>query len=218
MKLNLKSVLLAAVALLALPLARAQLTLHNFSAFESANTVFVGDWELTGDTIGTGSPRSGFAQGAGFYTFAGGSNSDTASAFYFFDAPLNMTGLSLLQVSARLLAGNTAPTFTISLFDSLGESAFAVFSTAAFAGPGFTTLSAALTFSPGFDRADLSSFQISGNVLGGSATLGISLDHLAVAAPRALTAVPEPAAYGWVSVAILGGAIVFSRKKRRRAE
>jgi hypothetical protein len=198
-----KSKLLLLSARLAAPFASAQITLNDFSAFASpTNTFFTGDWELTGDPAGSSSPRASFSQGAGFYNFAGGSNADTATAVYFFDAPLNITGLSLLQVSARLVAGNTAPALTITLFDSTGGSAFAVVAPSAFAGAGFTTLSSVLTFS-GFNASDLSSFQLSGNVVNGSNTLNLSIDNLAVAAPRVITPVPEPAAYGALGVVAL---------------
>ncbi len=206
--------LAAALALWAAPFAAAQITIENFSAFQSPNTYFLGDWELNGDAGGTNSPRASFSQGAGFYNFAGGSNNDSASAFEFFNAPINITGNSLLQVSAKLLAGNTAPTFTISLFDSIGESAFAVFSTASFSSASFSTITTALTFSPGFDRTDLSSLQISGNVVGGTAKLGLSLDNVAVSAPRILTPVPEPATYGVFAVA---GLLALIHRRRIRS-
>ena len=198
------------LALLLVPFARAQLTLQNFSAYSSPNTYFLNSWELTGDPGGTNSPRSSFSQGAGFYNFAGGTNDDASGTFFFFSAPQNLGSLTLLEVSARTLAGNLAPTFTISLFDSLGESAFATFATSAFAGAGFTTVQTALTFSPGFDKTDLSSFLISGNTLGGAALLNLAFDNLAVVAPRAVTAVPEPSAYGLAAAALLA-AVAFRR-------
>lgn len=216
MKTKLKSFLLASMGLFAASLASAQTTLETFSAFESGNTYFLGNWELNGDAGGTNSPRPSFSQGAGFYNFAGGSNSDTASAFSFFNTAVDITGYSLLEVSAKLLAGNTAPTFTISLFDSLGESAMATFATASFSTAGFTTFSTALVFSPGFDVKDLSSFSISGNVIGGSDVLSFSLDNLAVSAPRALTAVPEAstfALFGGLALFVLIGARGFRRRR-----
>ena len=206
-----KSTFLFLAAVLAAPLASAQITLHNFSAFESPNTFFVGDWELNGDPIGTHSPRASFAQGAGFYTFTGGSNSDSAAAVYFFDTPIDITGHSLLEVSAQLFAGNTASSLTITLFDSLGESAFAVVAPEAFAGLGFTTISTALTFSSGFNSSDLSSFQLSGNVVGGNQTLSLSLDQLSVAVP---VPVPEPSTYGALACGFIA-TLAIARRLRR---
>ena len=211
MNIPLKTSLLAAAALLAAPFASAQLTLQNFSAFESANTFFVGDWELNGDAGGTHSPRLSFSQGAGFYTFAGGSDSDTSSAFYFFDGPIDITGLSFLQLSARLEQGNTAPAFTITFFDSLGESASARVSLDTFAETNFSTFATELTFSAGFNTTDLSAFQISGNVIGGDQILGVSLDNLAVSVP-----VPEPSTYGLLGGALIG-VLIFVRRVRRSA-
>ena len=202
--------LLAIGSVLGAPFASAQIILNDFSGYVSPNTYFTGDWEIAGDLTGTNSPRSSFSQGAGFYTFAGGTNNANASAVTFFDAPLDITGYSILQVSAHLGLGNTAPTLTVSLFDSLGGSAFAVLPTSAFANAGFTTLSTLLTYSPGFDANDLESFALSGNVIGGNAVFDISIDRLVLAAP---VAVPEPSAY-----AILGSVfviiLVFARKLR----
>lgn len=209
--------LLLAAALLLAPLARAQVTLQDFSAFESSNTFFLGSFELTGDAGGTTSPRSTFSQGAGFYNFIGGTNSDASSAFYFFNSSLNITGLSLLEVSARTLAGNAAPNFTISLFDSLGESASATFATSAFAGAGFTTVQTTLTFSPGFDRTDLSFFSISGNTVGGAALLNVAFNNLAVVAPAVVTAVPEPSAYGLAAASVLLALAALRGPARSRA-
>lgn len=200
--------------LLAPAFATAQLTLQNFSAFESPDTIFVGSWEANGDPIGTTSPRSTFSQGSGFYTFTGGTNADTAGVFYFFSAPRDITGLSLLEVSAHLLLGDVAPNFTVSLFDSLGESAFATFSVGNFTGVGFSTARTALTFSAGFDPADVSSFLISGGVVGGSASFDLAFDNLAVVAPRQIGAVPEPSTYGIAMLGLLGGVIAFGRRRR----
>lgn len=207
MKSSLKLALSAFAVILAAPFASAQVTIHDFSAFESPNTFFVGDWELTGDAGGTNSPRATFSQGAGFYNFVGGQNDDASMAFYFFSAPLDITGFSLLEISAQLVAGNTAPTFTVVLFDSLGESAFATYSTGAFATPGFFTINTDLTFSPGFNTADVSSFLLSGNIPGGTATLNLAVSNLAV------TAVPEPSTYGIGAALVLVG-IALARRKR----
>ena len=209
MKSNLKSILLGAALLASAPFASAQITLHNFSAFLSPDTFFLGNWELTGDPGGTNSPRASFAQVAGAYNFTGGTNADDASALYFFSAPLDISGLTLLQISARLLPGNTAPSFTITLADSSFNTAFAFFSTAAFARPDFTTVSVPLT-SFGFNAHDLASFQISGNIGGGTQLLNLSVDNLAVAAPR-LTAVPEPATYDALAALVLLGVIARRR-------
>ena len=212
---KLKSLLLPVALLCGASFASAQqVVLHDFSAFESpATTVFMGDWAANGDPFGgDATPIAGFSQGAGVYNISGGTNADTAGAFYFFSAPPgDLTGYSLLEVSAGLLAGNTAPTFTVSLFDANNESAFAVFLATTFAGPGLTTYGAELTFSPGFDATTLTSFQITGGVLGGTDALNISLDQLAVtnASP-----IPEPATYG-LFAGLVALAVALARRRRR---
>jgi hypothetical protein len=211
MKTTLKSSLLGAALLWVVPFASAQLTLQNFSAFESPNTYYVGDWELNGDVAGTNSPRLSFSQGAGFYSFTGGTDSETSSAYYFFDAPIDITGLTFLQLTARLEDGNTAPEFRVTFFDSLGESAFAVVPLSTFAQTNFSTFATELTFSAGFNAADLSAFQISGNAALGDQLLGISIDNLAVSVP-----VPEPSTYGLMGGALMG-VLIFVRRLRRPA-
>lgn len=217
MKLNLKSAWLAAAFLLATPFAQAQLTLQNFSAFESADTSFFGTWELNGDPTGTNSPRSTFSQGSGFYIFTGGTNGDTSGAFYSFSAPRDITGFTLLEVSAHMLLGNVAPAFTVSLFDSFGGSASAAFSLANFTGVGFSTVQTPLIFSPNFDRSSVLYFQLSGEAFGGIARFDVALDNLAAVAPRQIVAVPEPSTYGLAMVTLLGGVIAFSRRRRTAA-
>jgi hypothetical protein len=207
---KLKALLLAFTALVGAPFISAQVVvLHDFSSFESPNTFFLGDWELNGDPAGSNSPLASFSQGAGVYNFVGGSNSDTAAAFHFYLTPLDISGNTNLDISARLLPGNAAATFTVSLFDSLGESAFAVFSTAAFAGLNFITISEVLTFSPGFNPSDLAFFQISGGVSGGANPLNLALNNLAV------TPVPEPATYGAFAGLALVALVVLKRRCSR---
>lgn len=211
MKSSIKLGLSLLAALCAAPFASAQasVSVNDFSAFEGPNTYFLSDWELNGDAGGTNSPRATFSQGAGFYNFVGGLNDDASMAFNFFTAPLNITGLTLLEVSAQTLAGNTAPTFTISLFDSLGESAYGTFFTAGFAAGGFVTLHTALTFSGGFDATDVSSFSISGNVGAGNGldTLNLAVNQVSV------VPVPEPSTYGAIAAAMLVGIAILRRKR-----
>ena len=211
---TLKSFLL--LALLTAPFAHAQVTLHDFTAFESPDTTFFfGNWEATGNSSGSSSPRAGFGQGIGVYNFAGGRNDSDASAQYFYLAPINISGLSLLQVSAELLQGNTAPNFQITLFDDIGLGVTASFATASLSLGSFTTLTANLDFAAAsVDPTHLAGFQISGGLFGGTDTLSFALDRLAVAAP--VSAVPEPATYGLVAALALG-VVVGVRRLRPRA-
>jgi hypothetical protein len=198
--------------LLTAPFASAQIQLHDFSAFESpTNTFFLGDWELTGDAAGSTSPRASFVQEAGFYTFSGGTDSDMSSAFYFFDSPIDITGHSFLQLTARLETGNTAPAFTITLFDSNAIRATAVVASSTFEETNFSTFFTEFTFSAGFNTSDLAAFQISGNVFGGDQFLNFSVDNLALSVP-----VPEPSTYGLIGGAFIG-VLIFARRIRRSA-
>ena len=207
---KLKSSLLFAAALWSASFAAAQVTLHDFTAFESPATVFVGDWALNGDPIGgDATPIASFSQGAGFYNFVGGTNADTAGAYHFLSgSPGDLTTYGLLQISAQLLDGNTAGSFAVTLLNfGSGESAIAVFDPADFAGAGFTTVTAALSFSGSFDPTAVDAILI-GGVSGGTGTLNLSVDHLAAAAP---TPVPEPATYGLFAALVLGALIAHRR-------
>jgi hypothetical protein len=184
----------------------AQVTLNDFNAFESDNTFFVGNWEAGGGASTT--PRSSFSQGAGFYNLAGGSNADSAYVEYFFNAPVNITGLSLLQLSAELLPGNTAARFDVALFDLDGNSTLATFFTSSLSTASFLTLSANLDFS-GFHPTEVSSFRISGNAFVGADTLSVAVGNLALAAP--ISAVPEPSTYGLAAALALAGIAGFRR-------
>ena len=199
------------LTLLAAPFAGAQVTLNDFNAFESDNTFFVGDWEVSGGASTT--PRSSFSQGAGFYNLAGGSTADSAYVEYFFTAPLNVTGFSLLQLSAELLQGNTASRFDVILFDLDGNSTGTTFFTSSLSTSSFTTLSANLDFA-GIHPTEVSSFRITGNAFVGSDTLSLAVNNLALAAP--VSAVPEPSTYGLFAALALLGMIAGRRLSQRR--
>jgi len=201
---NMKASFLLAVTLCAAPFASAQLTLHDFTQFESPNAYFMGDWALN-EPSGDLSPLATFSQGAGIYNFVGGTNADTSGAFFFYNTPLHITGLNTLQITGKRLTGSTADTFTVALYDSSNESAFAVFSLADFSSTDFIGVAADLTYTPGFNQADLSSFQITGGIVNGTHALNISLDHLAA------TAIPEPSTYS-----LLGGLLVLGLAIVRR--
>jgi hypothetical protein len=221
MKTNSKSCLLFAAAVWASPFVSAQspINIHDFTAFQSPDTtLFVGDWALNGDPIsGDTNPIASFSQGAGFYNFIGGTNADTSGAYYFLPGSAgDLTGYGLLQISARLLEGNTASSFAVSLFNfASNETAVAIFDTADFAGAGFTSILAPLTPSGSFDFAGVDAFLI-GGVSGGTGTLNLAIDHLAVAARDGFNPVPESSTYGMLG-GVLVLAVVLSRRLRMKS-
>ncbi len=202
MKTRFKLIFLA-LAALAAPIASAQLVLQSFDSFESPNTFFVGSWDGGGNA-----PLPTFSQGAGNYRFEGGLNDDASGVYYFFNAPLDLTGYAVLEVSAQRLTDNAAATFSVKLFSG-SESAFAVFSTAEFPTSGFTNILAPLTFTPGFDLAAVDSFLITGDQVGGMEPLNFAVDRLAVSVP-----VPEPSTYGLLGAALIAAAVAGRRLRR----
>lgn len=209
MKSSLKLALSFFAALCAAPFASAQVSVlvHDFTAFESPNTFFIGDWELNGDAGGTNSPRASFSQGAGFYNFVGGSNDISAAALHFFDTPLDISGLTLLEVSAQILAGNAAELFKITLIDSIGIGAEAIFSATVFTSAGFFTATGNLTFDPLFDQTSVVGFQISGTAVGGVDALNLAVNQVSI------VAVPEPSTYGAIAAVMLVGVALLRRKR-----
>lgn len=184
--------------------------LNTFDAFESPNTTFVGSWAANGDTTsGDTAPIATFSQDVGSYVFDGGLNDDTSGVYYFFDTAMDVSGSSLLSISAQLLGGNTAATFQVTLFDNTGGSATAVFSTSDFVGSTFVTGTATLTTTTAFNATDVGSFVITGATLNGVDTLSLKIDELTASA----SAIPEPSTYA----ALAGvGALGLAAWRRRR--
>lgn len=204
---SLRILLVGIAALGAAPIASATaIVLHDFSAFESANTFFLGDWELNGEPGGTNAPRAGFTQGTGAYLFTGGTNEASSGAAHFLGTFLDATGLPELTLTAKRLAANAATGFTIALFDSsYVETAYATFAAADFSTADFTTVRATLTFSAGFNPLELAAFQVSGGVLGGADSFDFAFDTLAVSAPDPGTGVPDTMPVSLALALALGG-------------
>jgi hypothetical protein len=196
--------LLVAALLAGASTLHAQVTLETFSSFESADTLFYGDWSNSGDPFaGDPTPVATFSQGAGFYNFASVSNADSSFVEHAFAAPLNLAANDLLTLSLRLIADNTADSLTVFLIDAGLNTAFATFQTSGFNAAAFTQGTIAFTADAGFDPSAVSSFRISGNDPFTGGTLSVAIDDLSVTSSRSITAVPEPAAYGSIGALVL---------------
>jgi hypothetical protein len=216
MKPALIPVLFIAVLLAGANSAPAQVTLENFSSFESANTLFFGDWSNSGDPfVGDLSPASTFSQGAGFYNLASVTNADSSFVERSFTAPVNLGSNNLLSLSLRLLEDNTAESITVFLFDAGFHTAFATFQNNAFSTTTFIQQSVAFTADAGFSSSAVTSFRISGNDPFASGILSVALNDLAATDGRPIPAVPEPSAYGLLAALFLL-ALVYTRRFHRR--
>lgn len=204
--------LLLSLGLAAASVASAQINLNDFSAYVSPNTAFAGSWEATSDPFGTPNPNASFSQGVGVYNFDGGGDDDASWTEFYFNSPLNATGYDLLQISASLLASNTAPTVTVFLFDQTGGSAAAVVDLSLL-GSTLATLNFALTDSA-LNFADIATVRISGNWPFTSGTVGLSIDNLALVQSSSFAPVPEPSTIGLVGAAALVGGVWLRRRRR----
>jgi hypothetical protein len=195
--------------------AHAQVTLENFSSFQSATTLFYGDWSSTGDPFsGSTTPIASFTQGLGVYNLVDATNADSAFVERTFGSLVNIGTNNLLSLSLKLLAGNTADTFTVTLTDNSGNSAVsATFLTSSFTTAGFTTVSVAFGGDFLFDPTAVSSFRISGTDPLGGGTFSLALNDLSATGARPLTAVPEPSTYGALGAAALLALVALRRRR-----
>lgn len=214
------SVLLAAVLGGVTSLSAQVVLLDNFSNFLSPQTRFFGDWSNTGDPFaGSLTPAPTFSQSAsGFYNVAGVTNADSSFVERTLTAPVSLGSNDLLTLSLRLLATNTADSLTVFLIDNGAHTAFATFQTSDFNTLSFSTRSVAFTGDGSFNAGAVSAFRISGNDPFASGNVNVSLDNLSVTSSRPpLTAVPEPATYGWLGafalVVLVGGRQLRARPR-----
>lgn len=191
----------------------AQVVLQDFThVADGVNTFYYGSWEAAGSSAGSTSPNSNFIQGLSYYTI-GGSNdpiptnsSDSYIEFFYYTpvgAPAwaNIGVNNSLSVTAKLMAGNTAPSFTVTLFDSGGRTASATFMADSFSVGGFSTQTINLSKSDGFDATRIDSMQLSGKLFGGTSAFDISFADISAVYTAA---VPEPSNYA-LFIGLLAG-------------
>jgi len=211
---KLTSTLFVAAALCGANSLHAQQILENFSSFQSPQTLFFGAWSASGDPFaGDTAPVSTFSQGAGSYNFASATNADSAYVERSLIAPVTVSTNSLVSISLRLLADNTAESLTVFLLDSSANSAFATFQTSDFNTTVFVTRSLALTADPSFDYNEVSAFRLTGNDPFASFTVSVAVDTLAT-----ITPVPEPATYGLVASGAVFALAAWRRRSASRSD
>jgi len=178
--------------------ARAQVLIQDFSqVIDPTYTAFWGTWNATGAASGTASPNANFVQGAGVFDITGTTglvptNGAGSKLEIFNPTPLSIGSLTFLSVSARVLATNdvNATSFTVTLIDTDGNSAFSTFSTFDFGTGGYATLTAPITFLNGFLATSIDEMIISGNQPSGTARFNVSFN--AISAVASSSAIPEP--------------------------
>lgn len=190
--------------------ASAQVLLQDFSSFVVTNqTFFVGGWSA-GDDV---TPAAAFFQDTGLYSIVNGTTADTAYVDFYFNSSLDLTGLTSLELTAALAAGNTATTLSVSLLDSAMNVATAVFNLGSYSLGTSSTLTQSVVEGLGFNRSDVIGFRITGGDLLASGVVNLGLDELR--ATSGLTPVPEASTYAW-GAAALGGALLALRLRARR--
>lgn len=192
---------------------RGAVTLHAFSNVVGPGTMFFGTWEAAGSPTGSGNPNSQFLQGVSVFDITGTgagapTNAATSALRFDFSAPVNIGVDKQLSVTAKVLPGNIANSFTVTLLANGNKSAVAVLSLAQFSSSDYTSVAATLTFDNGFNPAQVDSVIIAGGQPDGTLAFGVSFDNLAV--------VSEPE---WGALAIGAAALgyVARRRKLRRA-
>ncbi len=191
----------------------AQVTLENFSAVVNPGfTGFYGTFSSTGNEIlPSDTPSAGITQGSGFFSFTGANttNDDNSILEIYFQAPVDLTGLGFLALTAESLALNASPSLRIVLFSTNGNSASAVFTATQFPTGGFTTAIQALNIGSGFAANAVELVTISGDTFNGTSRFNFSFDNLA-----AVSAIPEPSTYAAIFGALALGFVAYRRRQK----
>jgi len=177
-------------------------TLSDFNSFSSQATTFEGSWR-------GGSPAANqYVQGSGFISITpvnSGNPQDDGDVFVDDSAsPLNIGNLTQVAFTLRVDTGNADPNLKVTLYDGSLKTATANFTLSSLTVGSFTTLLSPLSFTPGFNKADVEAFQISGGQAVASNNTRVSFDNLAV--------VPEPSSYAMLAI----GALTFGFAMRKR--
>ena len=210
-----KSTLLAFALLLApaAPAAAAGVALQDFSNVVALGTTFYGSWGAPGSVLGSANPNSQFLQGVGVFEIKGSApdiptNSFDSQLRFDFAAPVDLGSNNQIAITAQLLPGNMADSFSVVLLANGNQAATTVFSTGSFSAGAYSTVTATLSFNQGFNPAQVDTLIISGVPASSSnlvAAFAMSFDHLA--------AVPEPAVW---SAALGAVALCAALRHRRR--
>jgi hypothetical protein len=196
-------------------LVHAQVILQDFSSTVGANTFFYGTWEATGNNGGSTSPNSQFLQGSGVFDItgdgAGGhilpTNDANSKVEFFNTSPVSIGPNTSLSVTAQALSTNVASSFTVTLVDTFGHTAFATFNASAFITGSYTTATASLTFQSGFNSSQIDSMILTGGQLSGTDRFNMSFDTISA------SAVPEPGTYAAIAGAAALGVAAWRRRR-----
>ncbi len=148
-----------------------------------------------------------------FQRFWQRSNDIDSGITFGLDPALNISGLDLLALTARINGNHDGLTLTVTLIDSLDFTASAIFDLAAFDNEFFTTQNAAWTPSDFlFNPAAIRGVHFSGQIPGGVDTLNFDAQRLEAVR---LSSVPEPSTY---AAAGAGGLLLLAAFRRRRRQ
>lgn len=201
-----KIILIAALAASALT-ASAQITITDFSTFNTA-----GDFSASSSWA---SPVNQFTLSGGVLTIgpvSGGNPNDSDNfAFSALAAPFDGTPFigDVLTVTARIDTDNAASGFVINFFDSGGNGVLtATFSSGSFNNTGFTAATAALVLHPNLGvTTDIVSFGIAG--VGSGNPFRFSFDSIVAG-----TVIPEPSTYAAIIGALALGIVAYRRRQQ----